>query len=245
MTARYLFFCFLLVAATAAGAAVASEWVLVADPYIELHTGAGRGFPVFHVTERGRWLEILKRRTDWFKVRAENGKEGWVHRAQLENTLTEAGVKMTFRDVLVDDYLARRFELGFAGGRFAGDPLMIVRGGVRMNEYVLAELSLAQATGSFSTTTVYAGNLVSQPFPDWTVSPFFTLGVGHFRNEPRATLVQAAEASADEMNVGIGVRAYLTRRFIFRIDYRDHVVLIDENRTDEYREWSAGFSFFF
>ena len=28
--------------------------ILIADPFIELHTGPGRGYPVFHVIERGR-----------------------------------------------------------------------------------------------------------------------------------------------------------------------------------------------
>ena len=27
--------------------------VVIADPYIELHTGPGRGYPIFHVADRG------------------------------------------------------------------------------------------------------------------------------------------------------------------------------------------------
>ena len=114
--------------------AMASDYyqqVKVADPYLELHTGAGRGFPVFFVVERGESIEILKRKTDWFKVRTPAGKEGWVSRDQLENTLTDAGVEKTFRDILVEDYLARRLEVGFAGGIFESDPLVLVRVGWR------------------------------------------------------------------------------------------------------------------
>ena len=84
--------------------------VQVADPYIELHTAPGRGYPIFHVVERGQSVEILKRKTDWFKVRTPRGKEGWVDRAQIERTLTEGGAEKTFRDVLAEDFLSRRCE---------------------------------------------------------------------------------------------------------------------------------------
>src|SRR5436190_924218 len=52
--------------------------ILIADPYIELHTGPGRGFPIFYVAERGQEVEIVKRRTDWFMVRTSRDIEGWV-----------------------------------------------------------------------------------------------------------------------------------------------------------------------
>ena len=57
--------------------------ILVADPFIELHTGPGRGYPVFHVIERGREVTILKRRTDWFQIRTDRDVEGWVAREQM------------------------------------------------------------------------------------------------------------------------------------------------------------------
>ena len=57
------------------------DHVQVVDPYLELHTGPGRGYPVTQVVERGEWVEILKRRTDWFKIRTSQGKEGWAARA--------------------------------------------------------------------------------------------------------------------------------------------------------------------
>src|SRR5687768_6674878 len=99
------------------------ERVQIADPYLEMHTGPGRGYPVFFVVERSDWVNILSRHADWFKVRTDGGKEGWVARAQLELTLTAAGVGKTFRDILVDDYLRRRLEMGLAWGQFNSDPM--------------------------------------------------------------------------------------------------------------------------
>ena len=76
-----------LVPATAP-AAGGGDRVVVQDAYLEFRTGPGRGFPVFHVVDRGESVELLRRRTDWIKVRVDGGKEGWVNRSQLERTLT-------------------------------------------------------------------------------------------------------------------------------------------------------------
>jgi uncharacterized protein YraI len=47
--------------------------VTVADPFVEMRTGPGRGFPVFNVVERGASVEVESRRTDWFQVKDERG----------------------------------------------------------------------------------------------------------------------------------------------------------------------------
>ena len=52
--------------------------VVVADPYLEMHTGPGSGYPVFHVIDRGESVEIVKQRTSWYLVRSDRGKEGKV-----------------------------------------------------------------------------------------------------------------------------------------------------------------------
>ncbi len=45
--------------------------------------------------------------------------------------------------------------------------------------------------------------------------------------------------------VGVGLRVYLTRRFIVRADFKDYVVMIDADRNEEFQQWLTGFSFFF
>lgn len=219
--------------------------VQVADPYLELHTGPGRGYPVFHVADRGKWVALLKRHTDWFKVRTEKGKEGWVSREQMESTLSEAGVKTTFRDTLFDDYLVRRVEVGFGAGQLDSDALLTAHAGYGISQNFSVELTLAQAVGNFSSTTLFYGSLLAQPFPEWRVAPFLSLGLGRFHNTPKATLVGGAEVDANMANTGLGVRAYVTRRFIVRADYRRHVVFIGQNSMNEFNEWSLGLSLFF
>ena len=52
--------------------AAAGEKVEVMDPYIELHTGPGRGYPIFYVAARHEWVKIKLRHTDsWCARRAE------------------------------------------------------------------------------------------------------------------------------------------------------------------------------
>jgi len=73
-------FCVFFAFALPVSADESNERVLVADPYLELHTGPGRGYPIFDIAERGERVEILKRHTDWFKVRTARGREGRVSR---------------------------------------------------------------------------------------------------------------------------------------------------------------------
>jgi hypothetical protein len=222
-----------------------NERVRVADPFLELHTGPGRGFPIFDIAERGERVEILMRHTDWFKVRTERGKEGWVSRAQIETTLTEAGERKTFRDVLFDDYLARRLEFGFSFGRLDHDPLLAAYAGYRLHENFIAELTIAQSTGDFSTTSLYYASIVSQPFPDSRWSPFFSLGAGRFTNVPKVTLVSAIESKGGLANAAIGLRYYITRQFFLKVEAKRHVALINYTSADHFNELSAGAAFFF
>lgn len=222
-----------------------NERVLVADPYLELHSGPGRGYPIFDVAERGEHVEILRRHTDWFKVRTARGKEGWVSRAQMEGTLTEAGEKKTFRDVLFEDYLARRVEFGFSVGTLKHDPLLSAYTGYRMHQNFVGELTISQSAGDFSTTSLYYVSLVSQPFPDSRWSPFFSLGAGRFTNTPKSTLVSAVETKGGLANAGIGLHYYVTRQFFLRFEAKKHVALINYDSADHFTELSAGVAFFF
>lgn len=219
--------------------------VQVVDPYIELRSGAGGGFPLFYTAGRGEWVEILKRKTDWFKVRTTGNREGWVNRAQLENTLTEAGAKTTFRDVVLTDYLSRRLEVGFGWGQFEKNPVLTMRVGYGLTPNFVAELSTSEVTAAYSTTSLMQLNLLALPFADQWVSPFFTLGIGRYKNTPKATLVSAPDVSVTAANAGLGVRVYLTRNFLVRGDIREYMVPINDNRVDKFREWTVGLGVFF
>ena len=219
--------------------------VEIAEPYIELHTGPGRGFPVFHVADRGERLTVIKRRTDWFKVRTQKGKEGWVKRAQMELTLTPAGEKTQFAEPEIGDFSRRRWEVGLLGGDFEGADIMTVYAAYAMTANLSAEVSVSQTFGNFSDSIIAGISLVAQPFPEWRLSPFFSLGTGAIYVDPNVTLVDEDDRTEQIGSVGAGLRWYLTRRFIVRAEYRNHVIFQNTDDNQEIDEWKAGFAFFF
>lgn len=221
------------------------ESVQVTDPYIELHTGPGRGFPVFYVSGRGQWIDITLRHTDWYKVRTVEGKVGWVHRRQLETTLTEVGGTRTFRDVLMDDYLNRKVQMGAAWGQFKSDPMLKVWTSYRLSDTLSAEATVGQVQGTFSGTNFWHVNLLSEPWSDQRWSPFFGIGLGRMSNLPNASLVGATQTDAQIANATLGVRYYVTDRFVLRGDYTLYTAFVSDSRSLEYRALTAGISFFF
>jgi Bacterial SH3 domain len=222
-----------------------TERLKVADPYLELHTGPGRGYPVFFVVAREESVEIELRHTDWYKVRTADGKLGWVHRRQLENTLTEAGVGKTFRDIAVDDYLARRVEFGAGWGRFKSEPMLKLWTAYRFTETLNAEATFGQVQGVFSGTDFWHVNLNAEPWGDKRLSPFFGIGFGKFRNIPNPSLVAATPTNAKLANASVGLRYYMSERFVLRADYTLYTAFVADTRSTEYRAITAGLSFFF
>ena len=229
----------------AAPAEEAGERLQVADAFLELHTGPGRGYPVFYVVERQRWVVVELRHTDWFRVRAEGGQVGWVPRQQIENTLTAAGARKAFRDVLLDDFLGRRLEMGAAAGRFKGESLLKLWLNYRLADTLAAEVSTGQVQGVFSGTELWSLSLTSEPWSDQRWSPFLSVGVGQFRNIPNNSLVDAAPVNARLAHATLGLRWHLTQRFTARLDWSLYTAFVADQRSTEYRAFSAGLAFFF
>jgi hypothetical protein len=222
-----------------------TERLTITDPYIELRTGPGRGYPVFFVVARQDWIEIELRFTDWYKVRTSNGKVGWVNRKQLETTLTAAGGKKSFRDIVLDDYLGRKVQLGAAWGRFKSEPMLKFWTSYKLSDTLSAEATLGQVQGVFSGTDFWHVNLHVEPWSDRRLSPTFGLGFGRFKNFPNLSLVGAQPTDAKLANAGIGVRYYITDRFVARADYTIYTAFVADTKSAEYKAFTIGLSFFF
>jgi hypothetical protein len=231
-----------------AGAARAEDEfveVVVADPFIELHTGPGRGYPVFHVVERGASVEILKRRTDWFKVRTEDRHEGWVNRKQMVRTLEPTGEHLALAEGSRETFTDHSWEAGVLIGDFGGASLISLYGAYAFNSSLAAELGATHVLGEFSNSYLLSAGVTHVFVPEWRASPFFTLGTGVIHTEPQATLGQAEDRTDQVGYVGGGVRIYLTRRFMFRAEYRSYVLFTSRDDNEEIDEWKGGFAFFF
>jgi len=219
--------------------------VAVADPYLEMHTGPGRGYPIFHVVDRGESIEIIKQRTDWFLVRDADGDEGWVDQDQMELTMNPDGSEVDFARAGLEDFTNSKWEMGVLAGDFGGANIVSLYGGYSLNPHVSVEVWGSQILGNFSNGWTASVNVVHETWPDWRVSPFFTLGAGMIWTEPKSTIIQGEDRNDQIGHAGAGFRVYVTRRFLFRAEYRTHVVFTSRNDNEEVEEWKVGFAFFF
>ena len=233
-----------LFAAAAAGAERVAE-VVIAEPYIELRSGPGKGYPIFYIAERGERVELLKRRTEWYKARVSRGVEGWVHERQLVTTLGLDREPFDVPALAFDDYAGRRWEAGVLYGDFGGANAISAYGAVSFTPNLSGELWVEQVLGQFSDSTLATLNIVHLLYPDRRASPYFTLGAGSIHTEPKATLVATVDRTDPLAQVGVGARVYLARRFVFRAEYKSYVVFTSRDDNEEIREWKAGLSFFF
>jgi hypothetical protein len=219
--------------------------VTVADPYLEMHTGPGRGYPIFNVVDRGESVDVLKQRTDWYLVRTGNEKEGWVAREQMELTLQPDGDPVSFKSAGITDFTNAKWEAGILAGDFGGANIVSLYGGYSLNPNISVELWGSQILGNFANGWMGSFNIVHEAFPSWRISPFFTLGAGVIRTEPKSTIVQGEDRTDQIALVGAGVRVYATRRFLLRAEYKSYVVFTSRDENEEVEEWKVGFAFFF
>ena len=222
-----------------------AERLQITDPYIELHTGPGRGYPIFFVVERKGWISIEMRHTDWYKVHTDDGKVGWVDRAQLVTTLTESGSTRSFRDVVLEDYLHRRVEFGAGVGNFSGAALLKAWTAYQLTDNIGLELDVGQVQGRYSGTSYWGVQLLAEPWADRRIGPFFGIGVGKIDNVPNASLIGAINNNAKMADATIGVRCHLSERLLARVDWTQYAAFVSSGRTDQYHAIAAGLAFFF
>ncbi len=238
-----------LVVACSIGAvpAQAKEYpaVEVQDTFIDLRTGPGEGYPKVQIVERGDFIEILLRKTDWFKVRTRKGFEGWVYREDMERTLDADGDYVRISKVGQDEFAHRRWEAGVKIGDFEGSTMVGGILGYYFTENLSLEGSAAEALGDFSDSQLYSLSLTHQPWPQWRYSPYFTIGGGIILIHPEAQFIQTRNRTDQTVHAGLGIRAYVTRQFMLRGEYRSNVIMTNVDDNLEIEEWTLGFSAFF
>lgn len=219
--------------------------VIISDPFVELHTGPGRGYPIFHVVDRHEWVEVIKRKTDWFKVRDREDHYGWVMIDQMEKTLSAPGVHAEFQKIAAEQFGKRSFEFGVQYGDFEGAALMSLYAGYNFNASFAVEVEGGQASGDYSNSQIRRVSAVATPFPNWKISPFFTVGGGRVKTQPKKSFVFAKGSTDNFADVGLGLRYYLSRRIFLRADIKQNIVFIDDDNSGDFLEWKLGISFFY
>src|SRR6202034_3797924 len=90
--------------------------LVVTAPYLEMHSGPGRGYPVVYVIGRDEIVTVLFSRTDWYKVRAPHGEEGWARRQDLATTTLADGEPAPIPPY--PDFPSHHWEIGAGYGAY-------------------------------------------------------------------------------------------------------------------------------
>lgn len=219
--------------------------VKVADPFLEMHTGPSVGYPIINIVKRDETISILKSRTNWYLILNNKNFEGWVHRSQLIKTLTLDDENIEIKDITRENYLEHKWEMSMIGGSFGGLPMMTLSSTYVPTNNISTEISFTQIIGTFSSRRLLGANLIQQPFPDWKISPYFSLGTGIINTSLKSTLSQIKDTSDFVANVSLGAKMYLTRRFFLRTDLKKYIIFQSRDKNEEITSWQVGFAFFF
>lgn len=245
---RKVFLSLLILTAPIAGAQAAfkehSAVLEVVDPFIELHTAPGRGYPVFHVIEKGERVELLKRKTNWYKVRSASGEEGWTKAAQLGRTLLPTGLPADLPEVSHGEYLASSWRVGFTTGRFEQSTSFSLAVGYRPLTWLGTELEAGKIYNRSVTSDYYSANLIIEPFHRWDLTPYALAGISRFSFDARQKVLLSDLGDADAFNIGGGLSYYIGRNFLVRAEYRLYSVSSNSDSTG-LSEWKIGLNTFF
>jgi len=218
---------------------------LVVDPYIEMRTQPGRGYPIFYIAERDEEIELIRRRTDWIKVRTSRDIEGWVHIDDIGRTVDIDGEALGFSSPGLDTFTQRRWEFGFMFGDYDDTDAVTGYVGWHFTRNLALELEATETFGDASDGRMATVSLVHQMFPQWRYAPFLTIGGGVRETNPRSTLVSTEDRTDNMASIGAGIRIHLTRRLMMRLQYKHYVVMTDRDDDEEVGEWKIGISAFY
>jgi len=219
--------------------------VTVIDAYLDIHSGAGRGYPIVRVVKQGEWITILKRKHSWFLIETSSGTQGWVKREQLERTLTRTGEQTLIAAPGLGDFSQRDWELAIMVGKLSGARTLEFSTLYYATANLGLEANYSIGLGSFSSTQTWGLGIQHQPFPSWRVAPYVGLGGGNMRIQPKATLVQGERREDSYAHAAIGLRSYLSQRFVLRLQYKEYLLFNDDDNNEEIKEWKIGFAAFF
>ena len=161
------------------------------------------------------------------------------------DTFTSPEVKQQFGHLAFKNYAERTGEFGMMNGEFEGSTSITLYSSLNLGSNIAVNATVLSAAGSFNNIQVITVGLESIPFPDWKLSPYFTMGAGIFKSKPRQGSAVSEERTDNLATAGFGLRYYLTRRMLLTAAVLHYVTFIDNDTTGEYLEWKGGVSIFY
>ncbi len=218
----------------------------VIDAYADVHSGPGRGYPVFYTIEQGEKIEVLTRRPGWYEIRSANGKVGWTTAAQISRTIQTTGEPADLPSVGYGDYIKNSWVTGFSAGtisgsRLGGYDLYTINAGYRVLSWFAADVEFGRAFGPDATAEMYGFNLLVEPFSDWKFSPFLSLGNGDLSVNSKPQF-PVSKVDSTYNAYAIGASYYLGRNFVLKAEYRQYDISTNSETAEA---WKIGFNTFF
>ncbi|GEM_PF-1026735 len=231
----------------------------ILEPFLDIHTGPGKNYPVFYIAQRGETIEIQKRRNEWFKVHlkviGDRTKIGWVHRNALGLTMitnSRASNEKNSDDIVLakdDPLLSTLFNpdlyFGFNYGQMSSADLVGIYIGKAITDSFSVEVQAGEFLGATAQGNTVAGVIAFAPFPQWRLSPFVQIGAGEIYTTARGTNSQQNAGSNTFLQSGFGLQLRLSDRYQLRLDYRHHNILTSTDNNGELETWHIGFSGYF
>jgi uncharacterized protein YgiM (DUF1202 family) len=218
--------------------------VRVSGDFVNLHSGAGRGYPIVQVAVKGELLTLLQRRTNWIQVSFKQ-QPYWLARTDLEKLVTLDQQRFEVSDERMAAFEQRSMEAALLFGDFNGSSLYQLSLAYVFSPYIQTELALGQANGEQADNLATELSVYVSPMPHWRLSPYFGIGGGMLRTTARTVLVQTPDGNNSIASAELGLRYYLSRNFIARAAYRRSVIVTSRNDNEEIDTWKLGFSVFF
>src|ERR1700733_13212613 len=201
-----------------ANAAAKNLVLVVTDPYLEMHSGPGRGFPVVYVVGRDELVTVLYSRTEWYKVRAPHGQEGWVRLADLALTTLASGEPAPIPPD--PDFSPHRWEVGAGYGVYNRQNLVTAYADFSITDSIDAEFVLEQALGTLDNRYIASFGLRHTFLPEWKwFSPTAGIGTAYQYIEEKAPPAPL-EKNNQMAYVSLGARGFITPRFVWEGDWR-------------------------
>lgn len=214
----------------------------VTSAFIDVHSGPGSEFPIFHVLSQGEVFTLLKERTAWYKVKTKRGIEGWIKAESLGFTELLDGSQVSISQSSFEDYLNRSWEFTAQVGAVDKVTAMSVSGSWVWTKNLAVEATYSQALGNFADNKVWSIRMRQTFFPQWHLSPYLALGTGEIRTKPRSNLVQSGDEirKSNHYEVGVGAEYYFAPKVLLRAEYRGLLALTDRDAQERLDQWMLG-----
>jgi len=221
----------------------------VIDPYIELHTGPGAGYPIFYTIEQGDNVIVLTRRTAWYELKTLDGQIGWAKASQVARTLLPTGEPVDLPTISYGDYLKNSWRVGFnvgefTGGELSGSDTFSYSAGYRPLSWAGVEVEFGNFFNSDIRGSYQSLNVLFEPYSEWKFSPVIKIGTGSMKIDSQPELLPLNLDKNDFTTYGFSVNYYIGRNFVLHSGYQEYTLSTDfsDERLDR---WNIGFNAFF